>query len=135
MSRLHYVLGYGGLVGFIGLTALIWLDWSTASGWMLSYSALIVSFLGGMLWQQSLISQTQQHVPVVAIILMLWPWLAIMLFPERWLILAAITLLLIWRYERRFLSEHYPAEFMQMRGILSISAAILLTLSFAGQLI
>ena len=135
MSRLHLFLGYSGLSGFILLTALIWLDQPQAAGWMMSYSALIVSFLGGILWQQSLLSQTAKHVPIVAVILMLWPWLAIMLVPERWLLLAAITLLLVWRYERRFLSEHYPPAFMRMRGVLSLVAAVSLTVAFVGQML
>ncbi len=135
MSRLHFILGYGGLAGFILLTALIWLNQPEASGWMMSYSALIVSFLGGILWQQSLLSQTAKHVPIVAVVLMLWPWLAIMLMPERWLLLAAITLLLVWRYERRFLSAHYPPAFMQMRGVLSLVAAVNLTVAFVGQML
>ena len=53
-TGLIQTLGYGGLIPFVGLAALLWLVDRPLQPWvgagLAAYAALIVSFLGGVHW-------------------------------------------------------------------------------------
>jgi hypothetical protein len=48
MNKTAYLLGLSGLIPFVGLTALMHQPWAIT--WFLAYSAVILSFLGGIHW-------------------------------------------------------------------------------------
>lgn len=54
MNVWHAVFGYAGLIPFIGLTALMLMNQPSAEFWLMSYAALIFSFLGGVQWLATL---------------------------------------------------------------------------------
>lgn len=124
MTGQHRLLGYAGLIPFIGLALLSFSDAYPASHqWLLSYAALIMSFLGGLMWHASLQHQLPRHVSIVSVMLMLWAW-CWLLFPNvNWFWWAAWSFLAVWLYEKRYLSAVYSPAFMRLRAQLSLVAA------------
>lgn len=64
--RLVALLGYGGLIPFIGLTALAWIDHARQPRWsdaLLDYGAIILAFVGALHWafamQAATLAQTR----------------------------------------------------------------------------
>jgi len=129
MTRFHQLLGYGGLLPFIGLAILLVSGYSAASYWLITYAALIFSFLGGLLWLASVKVPLPKHVAFVSVALMLWAW-CWLLFPAiNWFWLAAWSFLGLWLYEKRFIADFYSAPFMCMRLQLTLIAAFSLILA------
>ena len=61
MGRLHKILGYSGLVPFFGFALLYYVfnePWNFA---LVVYSALIFSFLAGLLWASTLNHEPPKH--------------------------------------------------------------------------
>lgn len=125
MTRLHQLLGYAGLIPFIGLALLTVTGiYPVSSEWLLSYAALIFSFLGGLLWLVSMQYELPKHVPVVSVSVMLWAW-CWMLWPAfNWFWLAAWSFLGLWLYEKFYLASVLSLAFLRLRGQLSLIAAI-----------
>lgn len=132
MTAWHTRLGYAGLLPFVGLSALVLAEFPQASAWLLSYSALIYSFLGGLLWLASLNAKLPTHTLFVSVGVMLWAWLWLLLPQYPWHLVAAISFVLLWLYERVYLSDVYPRGFMRLRQWLTSLAA--LSLLLAGSL-
>lgn len=125
MSRLHQLLGYAGLIPFIGLALINALGIFPSSGdWLLTYSALIFSFLGGLLWRVSMQNELPRHVPLVSVGLMLFSWCWLLLPIFNWFWLAAWSFLGLWLYEKFYLTSVYSPAFMRLRGQLSLIAAL-----------
>lgn len=129
MTPWHSRLGYAGLIPFIGLTALVLQSFPGASYWLLTYAALILSFLGGLLWSGSLNRQVPTHVLFVSVGVMIWAWVWLLLPQFSWYLPGSITFVLLWLYERIFLGDTYPREFMRLREWLTGLAALSLFLA------
>lgn len=129
---MHKVLGYAGLIPFIGLAVLIQFGYTDAKFMLISYAALIFSFLGGVQWMVSLqhaLSTTRQ---VISVSVMLWAWLWLLLPELNWFLIAGLSFWLLWVYERMLFIQQYPADFMVLRRNLSAIAG--LSLIFTGVL-
>jgi len=129
ISTTHRILGYSGLLPFIGLAIFCWLGYFSAIGWLVSYAALIFSFLGGLLWYASSVETLPLHAVIVSVSSMLWAWCWILMPSHYWLWLAALSFIGLHLYERQFLSEIYSSELMQLRRHLSLGAAFSLWLA------
>jgi hypothetical protein len=92
-------LGYGGLVPFVGLAALLWTVPAHLQGViglsLLAYGALIASFLGGIHWGTGfLMGDAAPRAQFVwGIVPSLLAWLALMLPPRSGLVMLAVVLL------------------------------------------
>mgnify|MGYP001077547725 CR=1 FL=1 len=127
MNPWHYVLGYAGLIPFVGLSVLVALDTPMAEGWLLSYAALIFSFLGGVQWMATLKADDTNNLTlkqVVSVSVMLWAWLWLIVPQVDWFIWAGLSFWLLWVYERVTLMAFYSTAFMQMRRNLSFVAGL-----------
>lgn len=129
MSRLHTLLGYGGLIPFIALSILTVSGYSAAAGWLISYAALIFSFLGGLLWVASIKVPLPRQVAVVSVVLMLWAWCWLLFPAVNWFWWAAWSFLGLWLYEKRFVADFYGAGLLHLRLQLSLIAALSLLLT------
>jgi len=132
MTPWHFVLGYAGLLPFIGLLILMGLDYSPAAFWLLSYAALIYSFLGGVQWMATLNASNGQHKTLkqwVSVLVMLWAWLWLIVPQMDWFILAGLSFWSLWIYERALFNETYAINFMKMRRNLSLVAGLSLLLA------
>lgn len=129
MNQQHRYLGYGGLIPFVILGLASLADISHARWFLLSYAALIFSFLGGILWGQSLIKKMPVHCSLVSVSCMLWAWLWLLLPAYNWLWLAALSFVTLWLYEWLLLRPQLDPAFIRMRGQLSSIAALSLVLA------
>ncbi|HBH10538.1 MAG TPA: DUF3429 domain-containing protein, partial [Gammaproteobacteria bacterium] len=71
MKRLHQVLGYAGLIPFFVFALLSYLN-QDFKIILVCYSALIFSFLAGLLWASSLSNKQPTHTLYMSISAMLW---------------------------------------------------------------
>ncbi|MCX4190462.1 DUF3429 domain-containing protein [Methylophaga sp. OBS3] len=125
MTRLHQLLGYAGLIPFVGLAIISMTGiYPNSSEWLLTYAALILSFLGGLLWVITMQYELPKHVPFVSVGLMLWAWCWLLWPTLNWFWLAAWSFLGLWLYEKYYISMVYSAEFIRLRGQLSLIAAL-----------
>ena len=125
MTRLHQLLGYAGLIPFVVLAMLTVTGVYAASiEWLLSYAALIFSFLGGLLWLVSMQYELPKHVPLVSVSVMLWAWCWLLWPTFNWFWLAAWSFLSLWLYEKFYLAAVLSPAFLRLRGQLSLIAAI-----------
>ncbi len=129
MTSWHRYLGYAGLIPFIVLSLASLAGIQHAHFFLLSYAALIFSFLGGILWGCSLQLRLAPHVSLVSISCMLWAWLWLLMPGYDWLIPAALSFALLWLYEWFLLKQHVSRDFLKLRGQLSLVAAFSLLLS------
>jgi len=129
MTSWHRYLGYAGLIPFIVLSLASLADIQHAHFFLLSYAALIFSFLGGILWGCSLQLRLTPHVSLVSISCMLWAWLWLLMPGYDWLIPAALSFVLLWLYEWFLLKQRMNRDFLKLRGQLSLVAAFSLLLS------
>ena len=123
MTKLQRYSGYAGLTPFIGLSLMALSGYPNAEHWLLSYAALIFSFLGGILWQASLKDDLPAHVTAIALGAMLWAWLWLLIPFTYWHSVAALSFIGLWLYERRYLQGSYIQGFLQLRCQLSTGAA------------
>lgn len=91
------VLGYAGVIPFAALAAAQWLPaWQTAAlAPLLLYSALILSFLGGVRWGRALASGRTLDF-ALSVLPSLYAWVALQLAPAAALILLAAGFVLQW---------------------------------------
>ena len=133
MTFVHSLLGYAGLIPFVMLPVLFALGYLSTQAWLLSYAALIFSFLGGVQWMATLNSQsnTQNNSPTasqstlkqwVSVSTMLWAWLWLIVPQVDWLLWAGLSFWAIWLYERVVFKTLFSTDFMQMRRNLSLVA-------------
>ena len=124
IQPVHYVLGYAGLIPFIGLAAMQIAGWSMAQLLLLSYAALILSFLGGTIWTATLVYRLHWQVALFSNIMMLMSWLALAFHHVPGVLTWVATLLaLLMFYEFWKLGSHYRLGLMKMRLILTLVAA------------
>ena len=143
MLKEHQWLGYGGLIPFVGLSLLIWLppwqfDEQMLGHFLLNYSAMILSFLGGIIWMASLVYRLPKHTLYVSVFAMLWPWLVLIEAENMGLSLplalsiAALSFMALWFYEKRYATAAYDYAFFKLRTQLSWVAALSLVLGSLG---
>jgi hypothetical protein len=135
-QALARLLGYAGLLPFIICVALIWFAptelGAIAAGALLYYSAVILSFLGGILWGAAISSQQRRFgllwfsivPPLIAWITLLVPMgIAI------WLLCAAFLLQGLW--DRRCVQlAIFPQWYGRLRLSLTMLVVVLLLLAW-----
>jgi hypothetical protein len=135
-------LGYAGLLPFALLClALWWPPGSLPSDFLtlalLSYSALIFSFLSGLLWFGSFVlgqhsRQQATQALWISIVAMLWSWSWFLwghFAPGLTFLAAGLSFVLLWTYERETLAHIYPRGFFALRTHLTFGAAFSLWLA------
>ena len=132
MKRLHQVLGYAGLIPFFVFALLSYLN-QNFKIILVCYSALIFSFLAGLLWASSLSNKQPTHTLYMSISAMLWSFIWIFFaleikFYSLLFITISFSFVALYCYERIYLSSIYPAYFLKLRMHLSLSAATILFL-------
>ncbi|WP_438971268.1 DUF3429 domain-containing protein [Methylophaga sp.] len=128
MTSSQRYLGYGGLIPFVFLSLVTLAGIDHAAFFLITYAALIFSFLGGILWGVSLDKRLPQHVSLVAVSSMLWAWVWLLMPGYDWFILAALSFMALWLYEWLLLRRVLDKSFIQLRGQLSLVAAFCLLL-------
>lgn len=128
MTSSQRYLGYGGLIPFVFLSVATVAGIDHAAFFLLSYAALIFSFLGGILWGVSLQQKLPDHVSLVSVSCMLWAWLWLLMPGYNWFFLAALSFVALWLYEWLLLRNKLDRQFIQLRGQLSVVAAFCLLL-------
>ena len=132
MKRLHLVLGYAGLIPFFVFALLSYLN-QDFKIILVCYSALIFSFLAGLLWASSLSNKQPTHTLYMSISAMLWSFIWIFFaleikFYSLLFITISFSFVALYCYERIYLSNIYPDYFLKLRMHLSLSAATILFL-------
>lgn len=130
LSFWHRWGGYTGLIPFVSLSLLTIAGFSFAPAALISYAALIFSFLCGVVWFVSLKRPQTGHIALVALGGMLWSWCWILFPAIDWTAAAGLSFALLWLYERRVLSRDYGDQFIQLRLWLSSGAALSLLLAY-----
>ena len=129
LTKTHRWFGYAGLIPFIGLAILSNQKGAPYDGWLLSYAALIFSFLGGVIWFASLASRAAKHQAWISIMVMLWAWSWLIYPSPHPLVLAGTSFFLLWLYEMHSLINIYPEAFWKLRTHLSVVAGSALIFS------
>lgn len=142
MNHFHRLMGYGGLIPFITLALffhypddllqqLLGVSSSAIAMWLVSYAALIYSFIGGIYWAVSLNSYLRQPLVLLSILMMLWAWLWILLAQVVPFWLMALSFWLLPIIEAKWLKEDLAEDFRKMRMHLSLVAGLsLITMHF-----
>ena len=134
MVRLHKILGYSGLVPFFGFALLYHINDVPWDFLLVVYSALIFSFLAGLLWASTLNYELPTHALYVSISAMLWSFMWIFFwvffsglqnqqFHSFLFIVISFSFIALYYYERMYLSKIYSASFLKLRAPLSLSVA------------
>lgn len=129
MKKHHQFLGYAGLLPFIILALGSMGASPHARIFLLSYAALIFSFLGGILWGLSVKQSLPAHASLVSVSCMLWSWLWLLMPAYNWFWLAALSFAALWLYEWLLLGRYYDRDFLRLRGQLSLVAALSLVVA------
>ena len=132
------LIGFGGLIPFVGCAVLMYAGNTGASIIALFasavYGAVILSFVGAVHWGLAMHEDRSSYWYVWSIIPAILGWLAIVLLDIQISLLAlAIAFTLAWSVDRQAsLQGLIPAWYMQMRHILTVGATIsLLATAFA----
>ena len=125
MKQIHLILGYSGLLPFVGLSALTIYGWEPAQFLLLSYAALILSFLGGVVWMATIQADKHWSIAVASNLAMLLAWVAVIFKNNPFSLpgVAVILLALLW-LESEYLREQYTEAFFTLRKRLTIIAAL-----------
>ncbi len=122
-------LGLAGLLPFIAGAALPWLmqpGWRMlAASALLTYAALIVSFLGGIHWG---LAMRQAHPPkaqlVWGVVPSLLGWLAVLLDTPWGLLLMAVSLVICYGVDRFAYQRQGVAAWLGLRALLTVVAVL-----------
>ena len=136
--QLAKLIGFGGLIPFVGCAALMYAGNTGASIIALFasavYGAVILSFVGAVHWGLTMRGDRSPYWYIWSVMPAILGWLAIVLLDIKISLLAlAIAFTLAWSVDRQAsLQGLIPAWYMQMRHILTIGAATsLLATAFA----
>ena len=136
--QLAKLIGFGGLIPFVGCAVLMYAGNTGASIIALFasavYGAVILSFVGAVHWGLTMREDRSPYWYVWSIIPAILGWLAIVLLDIKISLLAlAIAFTLAWSVDRQAsLQGLIPIWYMQMRHILTVGAATsLLATAFA----
>lgn len=137
-------LGFGGLLPFVALlAALLMLDdegrWhAVAQQLLVFYTAVIITFVGGLNWGIALTSEQYNHgqrktLLTYSVLPSLVVWLLLLLPAETYLLASALLYLACYGIDSRLTLPHMPHEYAEMRRKLSFSVAGVLLM--ASQLV
>ena len=121
-----WYLGCAGLIPFICLPLSVLLgllSFSLAAHYFTLYSAVILSFLGGVLWLSSLLERNTQHMIYVAMLPSVFAWLALVLLPVSLTIpILSVCFVGLIFYEQKFLllPASLVKEYTRLRWFLTI---------------
>ena len=140
-SRLAKLIGFGGLIPFIGCAALMYVGNTGASNIALFasavYGAVILSFVGAVHWGLTISEDRSPYWYVWSIIPAIMGWLAIVFLDIKISLLAlTVAFTLAWSVDRQAsLHGLIPSWYMRLRHILTAGATIsLLVTAFAPPL-
>lgn len=142
MRPIHSLLGYAGLLPFAGLVLIalfpenplsvifsdLNLNWHLA---LLSYAALIYSFIAGIYWHVSLQVENNQQANIIAlwsVSLMLWGWGWVVFSPAITFLWIGLSFWALPLLERIWLKAYFKDAFMRLRTHLSMTVGSLLLL-------
>lgn len=123
-------LGFGGLIPFVGLPAVLWLvrpdDWPIATMALLGYGATITSFLGAIHW-----GLVMREGPVQSISSLLWGvvpcllgWVALLLGDAPGLLLTVASLWACYTADRALYPRYKLQAWLPMRWRLTMVASL-----------
>ena len=117
MHKTAHLLGLSGLIPFVGLTALMHQPW--AATYFLPYSAVILSFLGGIHWGVALQDPRWSNSWRLSLCMLpsLIGWVALTLPLKESLILLMIAYVLWWIYDY---SQIKVDDYRRLRRCLSV---------------
>lgn len=140
-------LGYAGLIPFLGGTLFIWLlvdrvdpdVVSFVSQALAAYAALVISFLGGMLWGLAMPGSNYQEEPGASQRPALWAgisyslaaWVGVLMPPHAGLVLLGVLLIVCYVSDRQRYHELQMSGWLTMRFRLTIVASLCCFLSAA----
>lgn len=127
MKAVHHILGYLGLIPFLGLAVLQLSDdiyAIHAYSLLVHYSALIITFLAGVIWMAGIHFQKNLWLALFSNIVMLISWLLLWLSPNGVLYFLTILLLSVYFVEYASLKTHYPESFFTLRTRLTLIASV-----------
>lgn len=145
LPRTAWLLGYGGVLPFLILTLMLWLDKSlplgtlvNTTGWLLSYAAIILSFVGAVSWGVALGMDTRlrqreeaNELLIYSVMPALLAWATLLLPSASWA-LWSMSLLMVLAYfaDQRLIFPRVNADYARLR--LHLTAAVALLLFLAG---
>lgn len=99
MHKTAYLLGLAGLIPFVGLTALMYSPLSASL--FIAYSAVILSFLGGIHWGFALQNQAWSNSWRISLCMLpsLIGWIALVLPMQQALIVLVVAYAFWWVYD------------------------------------
>ncbi|MDO3383310.1 DUF3429 domain-containing protein [Gilvimarinus algae] len=122
--RLRNLLGFAGLIPFVSFTLLSAISYSqhTAVLLLISYGAIILSFMAGSLWGQAQHDTHSRAGPLIASnALALSGWAALYCAVTGWALLAlmglALAFISCWCCERVWLQQE--PDYQRLRGVLT----------------
>ena len=131
------LLGYGGLLPFVALALLVWLDPArTASLWwpaLLAYGAVILSFVGALHWGfaialPGLDAASRQGLYVWSVVPALVAWPALLWAAPGAAVLLVAGFALHWLQDRRLVAQGaataLPAWYLPLRTQLTLVASV-----------
>jgi hypothetical protein len=127
MSPTIKVLGYAGLIPFIGLAVLsiMLTDSKTVIDALALYAFGIFTFLCGAWWPTADMQYAQFWRVVLSNVLFLTAFFSFLLLPHQWLAIGAGLFILIWAIERfSGLLPKYSLAYKKMRTVLSVVASV-----------
>ena len=108
MKSKAWLLGAAGLLPFIGLPLIATtgiIDWYLATNSFVAYSAVILSFLGGVHWYDAICGNKSKHQIYVAMLPSILAWLCLAFFPQLMALgLLSLGFLLIMLYDKQVLT-------------------------------
>lgn len=137
MPKLANLLGYAGLIPFIGLPLLSLLgiiDKNLAYIYFVQYSAIILSFFGGIHWFDAITNNNgKQHQLLVAMLPSIVAWLSLICLTGTWLLcVLSVAYIGILMYDKYVLAlpKRLLFEYISLRVILT-SVVVLTHLAMA----
>jgi hypothetical protein len=124
-----WYLGLAGLIPFVGLPLACLLDllsYSQGAFYFKQYSAIILSFLGGVLWLNALMERHTSHMIFIAMLPSIIGWFAVCFIPTQMalaILVVAFASLVV--YERQFLliPQQWVKSYSQLRMTLTAVVA------------
>ncbi|MBY0417242.1 MAG: DUF3429 domain-containing protein [Pararheinheimera sp.] len=126
--RLMQILGYAGLMPFVGLTVLqLWpqlLAFTPPFSAFQSYSQIILAFMSGVLWPV-LYQQSERLFPVWVVSFALVAWFSSLLVPQQQLLALAAAFVALRLFEIRQKSQlTYSSAYTRLRNQLTTVVVI-----------
>ena len=133
ISSVGRLLGYGGLIPFIGLAGLSFIISSDQRPLvifnLLAYGVTIISFLGAIHWGLTMVESNPKKWRLLwGVAPSLLGWVSLMLQPDLGLLLVAVTLLLCLIIDYKIYPEYGIGHWLGMRlvlGCVAITSTVL----------